>query len=118
MQDARYAMDFQFLNEQDGLFGSPAQSKPAPTAVADSDGKLWFATSGHIVSIDPATVRKEQPPPNVLLPAVRVNGSALQYDKDIRVDSRRLKNVEFDYIGVNLKSPDRVVYQYTLGGKT
>ena len=94
MQDARYAMDFQFLNQQDGLFGSPAQSKPAPTAVADSDGKLWFATSGHIVSIDPATVRKEQPPPNVLLQAVRVNGSALQYDKDIRVDSRRFKNLE------------------------
>jgi signal transduction histidine kinase len=117
MEDARYAMDFQFLNEQEGLFGSPAQSKPAPTAVADSDGKLWFATSGHIVSIDPATVRKEQPPPNALLQAVRVNGSAVQYDKDIRVDSRRFKNLEFDYIGVNLKSPDRVVYQYMLGGQ-
>src|SRR5262249_48750807 len=42
IKDPRYLMDYQFLSEQDGLFGSPAQSKPAPTAVVDTDGRLWF----------------------------------------------------------------------------
>src|SRR5262249_34548718 len=116
MHDARYPMEFQLLNEQDGLSGSPAQSKPAPTAVVDTAGMLWFATSGHIVSIDPAVVRKVQPPPNVLLQAVRLNGSPSMYEQDapITVASRRFKSLEFDYIGVDLKSPDRVVYQYML----
>jgi signal transduction histidine kinase/ligand-binding sensor domain-containing protein len=119
MRDPRYAMDFQFLNEQDGLFGSPAQSKPAPTVVADSNGTLWFATSGHIVSLDPASVRKVQPPPNVLLQAVRVNGSAVRFDEGapISVASRQFRSLEFDYIGVDLKSPDRVVYEYMLEGQ-
>ena len=119
MKDPRYAMDFQFLNEQDGLFGSPAQSKPAPTAVADTDGTLWFATSGHIVSFDPAAVRRQQPPPNVLLQAVRVNGSAMRYDDGVLVTvaSRQFRNLEFDFIGVDLNSPDRVVYEYMLEGQ-
>jgi len=119
IRDAHHAMDFQLLNEQDGLSGSPAQSKPAPTAVVDTAGILWFATSGHIVFIDPATVRKEQRPPNVLLQAVRLNGSAILFGQNapITVDSRKFKSLEFDYIGVDLKSPDRVVYQYMLEGQ-
>jgi signal transduction histidine kinase/ligand-binding sensor domain-containing protein len=119
VRDPQHAMDFQFFNERDGLTGSPAQSKPGPSAVIDTDGLLWFATSGHLVSIDPATVRSEQAAPNVLLQSILVNGSAVGYgeDKAITVDSRHLKNVEFDYIGVDLKSADRVVYQYMLEGQ-
>src|SRR5262249_38134405 len=116
MQDPHYAMDFQFLNEQDGLSGSPAQSKPAPTSVVDTARMLWFSTAGHMVSIDPAVVRKEQPPPNVLLQAVVLNGLPISYEQDapIAAASRKFKSLEFDYIGVDLKSPDRVAYQYML----
>jgi len=114
--DPRYVMDFQFLNERDGLFGSPAQGKPAPSAVIDADGRLWFGTSGHLVSIDPAVVRKERAAPAVLLQTVLVNGSVFQHEDDasITVDSRHLRNLEFDYIGVDLQSPERVTYQYML----
>lgn len=116
LEDARYAMDFQLLNEQDGIFGSPAQGKPSPSAVVDTDGILWFATSGHVVSLDPAKFQKEQPPPNVLLQAVRVNGSPVKYDQHgaVSVGSRLFKSLEFDYIGVDLKSPDRITYEYML----
>jgi signal transduction histidine kinase/streptogramin lyase len=119
LQDPQYAMDFQFLSDRDGLVGSPAQSKPTPSAVVDHDGKLWFATSGHLFSIDPKTVKKEQTTPNVLLQSVLVNGSVLNYvaGNSIAVDSRRLRNLEFDYIAVDLKSPNRVVYQYMLEGQ-
>jgi len=119
LQDPRHVMDFQFLNERDGLFGSPAQSKPTPSAVMDTDGKLWFATSGHLVSMDPTAVRGKQAAPNVLLQSVLVNGSAIRYDggASVVLDSRHLMNLEFDYIGIDLQSPDRVVYQYMLEGQ-
>jgi signal transduction histidine kinase len=119
LKDPHYTMDFQFLNERDGLFGSPAQSKPAPSAVVDTNGMLWFATSGHLVSIDPAVVRKEREAPNVRLQAVVLNGSVINFGdgSPIVVDSRHLKNLEFDYIGIDLKSPDRVAYQYMLEGQ-
>ena len=119
LKDPHYAMDFQFLNERDGLFGSPAQSKPTPSAVVDTNGTLWFATSGHLVSIDPAVVRKDRAAPNVLLQAVLMNGSPVQFDvgAPIVIDSRQIKTLEFDYIGIDLKSPDRVVYEYMLEGQ-
>jgi signal transduction histidine kinase/ligand-binding sensor domain-containing protein len=112
-------MDFQLLNERDGLLGSPAQSKPAPSAVMDADGILWFATSGHLVSINPATLKNEQPAPNVLLQNVRVNGLVVRHDEGsaIVVSSHDLHTPEFDYIAIDLKSPNRVVYQYMLEGQ-
>jgi len=119
LQSPGYAMDFQFLNERDGLLGSPAQSKPAPTAVIDASGILWFATSGHLVSIDPASFRRESVAPSVLLQGVRMNGRpvAQRPDASVVVGSRDLKSLEFDYIAVDLKSPNRVTYQYMLEGQ-
>jgi ligand-binding sensor domain-containing protein/anti-sigma regulatory factor (Ser/Thr protein kinase) len=112
-------MDFQLLNEQDGLIGTPAQNKPTPSAVIDTHGVLWFATSGHLVSLDPARLQRAVSTPKVLLQSVVVNGSVRPWSQDetIQEGSRRLKTLEFDYIGVDLNAPDRVVYQYMLEGE-
>ncbi len=117
-------MDFQLINEQDGLIGTPAQNKPTPSAVIDAEGLIWFATSGHLVSLDPGRVRRTTAMPQVLLQAMLVNGAAQVLSKDgtlqqgnIQESSRNLKTLEFDYIGVDLNAPDRVVYQYMLEGQ-
>jgi signal transduction histidine kinase/ligand-binding sensor domain-containing protein len=119
LTNPEHAMDFQFFSERDGLFGSPAQSKPTPSAVVDSEGKLWFATSGHLVSIDPAEVKNEQTAPQVLLQSVLVNGSVMRLSEAgaLRVEARHLHTLEFDYIAVDLRSPHRVQYQYRLDGQ-
>lgn len=119
IQDPHYGMDFQLLNEQDGLLGSPTQSKPTPSAVVDKSGLLWFATSGHLVSIDPALARRSVSIPNVLLESVVVNGEVHRYTQGdaINLGALPLKTLEFDYIGVDLSLPDRVVYQYMLEGQ-
>ncbi|AXC10357.1 Adenylate cyclase [Acidisarcina polymorpha] len=119
MEDPRYAMDFQLINDQDGLIGSPTQSKPAPSAVIDKTGVLWFATSGHLVAINPAAARQSGSTPNLLLQAIVVNGKVRSYTKGMPIteSSLRLKTLEFDYNGVDLNSPERVVYQYKLVGQ-
>jgi signal transduction histidine kinase len=119
VQTADYPMDFQLLNEQDGLVGTPAQSKPTPSAVIDKRGIIWFATSGHLVSIDPALVRRSEAKPNVVLESVVENGAVHRATEDasVTVGARGLKTLEFDYIGVDLNSPDRVTYQYMLEGQ-
>jgi len=92
------------------------RSKPTPSAVADKAGLLWFATSGHLVSIDPASVRTEEATRNVLVQSVLINGSVVRYADGLPLteDGRRLRKVQFEYIGVNLDAPDRVTYQYML----
>lgn len=119
MADARYAMDFQLLNERDGVLGTPAQNKPTPSAVADTSGTLWFATSGHLFALDPATVRGAPATPSVLLQSVVVNGVPRRYvpGEPVVIGPHELKTLEFDYIGVELSAPDRVAYQYLLEGQ-
>lgn len=116
---ASVAMDFQLLSEQDGMIGTPAQNKPTPSAVIDGNGVLWFATSGHLVSLDPARLQRAHSEPTVLLQAVLLNGAPanLSNHAAIQEGSRKLKTVEFDYIGIDLNAPDRVVYQYMLEGQ-
>ncbi len=112
-------MDFKLLNEQDGLIGTPAQNKPTPSAVMDGRGVLWFATSGHLVSLDPAQLQRSHTEPTVLLQAILLNGSPLPLANTATIEdgSRRLKTLEFDYIGIDLNAPDRVAYQYMLEGQ-
>jgi signal transduction histidine kinase len=114
-----YAMDFQILSEQDGLIGSPAQNKPTPSAVVDRSGLMWFATSGHLVSIDPALIREEQSKPNLQLQTVILNGKPVGFQKDVAITqgSLGLKTLEIDYNGVDLNSPERVSYQFMLEGE-
>jgi signal transduction histidine kinase/ligand-binding sensor domain-containing protein len=119
LRNSAHAMDFQFFNERDGIFGSPAQSKPTPSAVMDTDGKLWFATSGHLVSIDPANIGNERSSPQVVLQNALVNGSVMPVEENgtFTVEGRHLQNLEFDYIAVDLRSPNRITYQYMLEGQ-
>ena len=120
IQQPKYAMDYQLLNEQDGLIGAPTQSKPTPSAIVDKSGLLWFATSGHLVSIDPALARREFSTPSVQVQSVAVNGVVRRTTTEgepISLGSIPLKTLEFDYIGVDLNSPDRVAYQYMLEGQ-
>lgn len=119
VENPDYAMDFQLLNEQDGLVGAPAQSKPTPSAVIDKRGLLWFATSGHLVSIDPALARRSESKPNVVLESVVENGVVHRTaeGESVTVGALGLKTLEFDYIGIDLSSPDRVSYQYMLEGQ-
>ena len=116
IQKPGYAMDFQLLNEQDGLIGTPSQNKPTPSAVVDSLGVLWFATSGHLVSLDPKLAKRQISTPNVLLQAILVNSVARSYSTStpIKLGSKSLKSLEFDYIGIDLSAPDSVVYEYML----
>jgi two-component sensor histidine kinase len=116
LHNDRYAMDFQLLNERDGVLGTPAQSKPTPSAVVDRSGLLSFATSGHLVSIDPGSVREREATPNVLLQSVAINGSVVQYVDGMPLieDGRRLRTVRFEHIGVDLHAPDRISYEYML----
>ena len=118
LRDHNYAMDFQLLQERDGLIGTPAQSKPGPSAIVDRDGLLWFATSGHLVAISPAAVRQRRAAPTVLLQSVLVNGSEVDsLGTTIARNSRDLKTLQLNYIGLDLQSPDQVIYQYMLEGE-
>ncbi len=104
---------FDFL---DGLPGVPAQFRPIPTAAEGSDGRLWFATTSGVVSIDPARIRRNPTPPPVAIATVTaderahgVGGATLRLPPGTR-------NLQIAYTALSLSIPERVRFRYRLEG--
>ncbi len=79
------------------------------------DGRLWFATVGGAVAIDPARLSVNTVPPRVHIEEVAVDGDALPRGAKgtIAPGNHRL---EFRFAGLSPSAPARVRYRYRLEG--
>jgi len=116
LRDLKYRMLAEIFDFRDGISGAPAQLRPTPTAIADSAQRIWFATAGNVASVDPAAVPTPGAAPRIAFEAIRSDGSDHPVDGtgQIRV---RAHNLEIDYVGISLTSPQRVRYRYRLSGE-
>ncbi|HKA37215.1 MAG TPA: two-component regulator propeller domain-containing protein, partial [Thermoanaerobaculia bacterium] len=82
-------------------------------SVRARDGRLWFATVGGAVAIDPARLLANTVPPPIHIEEVLVDGEALPrgVSGTIASGNRRL---EFRYAGLSLGEPAGVRYRYRL----
>jgi signal transduction histidine kinase/ligand-binding sensor domain-containing protein len=113
--------DFDLLDERQGVMGTATQMKPTPSAVADRTGLLWFATSGNVFSLSPSSFVMRRSVPAVAVEQVILNGSPVldreHLNAHITTRADRLRTLEFDYIGIDLASPESVGYRYILEGE-
>jgi signal transduction histidine kinase len=84
------------------------------------DGLLWFATDRGLARIDPRISPPVAPLPPVIIETIRIDGSEVSAagsstHHSIRMEpgSRRL---EIEYTGLNLTSPNRVLFRYRMEG--
>jgi signal transduction histidine kinase len=114
LHDPAYKVGYELFDYADGLPG-PVQQVASPTAVEGTDGRLWFATVGGLVSIAPGKLTKNKLPPGVLVRSVSASGQ--QYPPGPNVLLPALSNnVQVDYTGLSLSVPDRVLFRYRLDG--
>ncbi len=119
LQDPKHAVKVTVFDENDGLVGQPTQFKRTPSAVADTHGRLWFATAGDVVSLDPGKLGRSRALSDVLIESVLVDGKPVlsapgRPGAIVHTDSGRLHDLEINYIGINLSAPDRIYYRYRL----
>ena len=79
------------------------------------DGRLWFATVGGAVAIDPARLGVNTVPPRVHIEEVSVDGAALEGGAK-RVIVSGNHRLEFRFVGLSPSAPGRVRYRYRLEG--
>lgn len=82
------------------------------------DGRLWFACSKGLVSVDPARIQSNPLPPPVVIDSLWVDGqsqSLAERASPIRLapDHQRL---EFRFAGLSYVSPTKVQFKYQLLG--
>lgn len=109
-------LEYELLDALDGLPGIPAQFRPIPTATAGTGGRLWFATTGGVVSLDPAAMRRNPLPPPVAIRELRVDGQAQPLaGGDLRLPAGT-GNLQIGYTALSLSVPERVRFRYRLEG--
>ncbi|ADV82550.1 sensor histidine kinase [Terriglobus saanensis] len=115
------SFDYDILDDRQGVEGTATQIKPTPSAVADKNGLLWFSMSGAIYSVDSEALSLRKSVPVLSLQNVSMNGITIM-DREhaptlVTTSAASLKELEIDYIGIDLSAPEKVSYQYMLEGE-
>jgi signal transduction histidine kinase/ligand-binding sensor domain-containing protein len=113
--DAAYGVQTETFNYLDGVPGPAVQVRPTPSAVEGTDGRLWFALQGGVVSIDPSHIKRNTLPPPVTIWSISSGG--LEYAP---LAMTRLpihtNNVRIGYTAGSLTVPERIRFRYKLEG--
>ncbi|MEX2116121.1 MAG: triple tyrosine motif-containing protein, partial [Bacteroidota bacterium] len=98
-----------------GLIVSEVGGGGNPRVWRTKDGLLWFSSERGLVRIDPATLRKNSVPPDVVIERVTVDNNPVRADTLVVVNPGNTK-VEFEYTGISFSAPERVRFQHRLVG--
>ena len=112
-KDPAYRVHCEIFDVLDGLTGTAVQTRPNPTAVASSDGRLWFLTYDGIFQIDPDHLFRNNTPPSVFIRSV--NSGGVIYPSGVNMPPGTT-NVSIEYTAPNLSVPERVHFRYMLDG--
>jgi signal transduction histidine kinase len=114
LKNSAYQVKGEHFGVREGLPGFPFQLRPLNTAIEGSDGRLWFATSGGVVWLDPARLEKKNvPPPPTTIQSVSADdknyplGAALKFPA-------HTASVQISYAAISLSDPAGVHFRYKL----
>jgi ligand-binding sensor domain-containing protein len=114
-------LEYELFDDREGITGTATALKPTPSVAADRDGTLWFSMSGELISLQPQLASTPRPIPPLIIERVTVNGLPL-IDREhpipvIPLQSSRIRELEIDYIGIDMAAPEKIVYRYLLEGE-
>lgn len=107
---------WELFGEADGMASSQCNGAAGQPAAIDEAGRLWFATAGGPVLVDPAHVNDlSRIEPGVRIEHLRADGRELPPATEL-VLPRRVQRLEVQYVGLNFQIPRKIRYRYRLEG--
>jgi signal transduction histidine kinase/CheY-like chemotaxis protein/ligand-binding sensor domain-containing protein len=102
-------------NQGDGLrsFSLSNTGFQHPNSFLTRDGRVWFTTARGVASINPADIRINETPPQVVLEAALANRAGMQPNDVVDADRR---NFEFHYTAMSFIAPHQTLFQRKLEG--
>jgi ligand-binding sensor domain-containing protein/signal transduction histidine kinase len=111
---------------EDGLPSLECQGGFQPSGYKSPDGRLWFPTIKGLVAVDPAKVRQNASPPNVVIEAVIADGlpdSTTNAAGQLRISAAGEtvipagnQRLEFQYTALSFAAPKGVRFKCRLEG--
>lgn len=115
IRDPSHRVQHETFNYLDGVPGIAYLGHAQPAGLEAPDGRLWFAMTGGIVSIDPAhLVRSALPPPVSIW---GLSSGTEHFGRSAAVELPvHTTDVQIDYSAGSLTVPERVRFRYRLLG--
>ncbi|MEM7054585.1 MAG: diguanylate cyclase, partial [Pseudomonadota bacterium] len=111
-------VDVRLFDELDGLRSTQFVGGFAPSSWKSSDGRLWFPTNRGLVGVTPGQAQSAPQTLNLLIEAVRVNGTAMDFNPSQINQPLRLpaeaRTLEIDYTAPALGVPERIAFRYQM----
>jgi signal transduction histidine kinase/ligand-binding sensor domain-containing protein len=116
VRDPAHPVQSETFNYLDGVPGAAVQLRPQPSAIATTDGRIWFSMTGGIVSIDPSQlVRNTLPPPVTIWSLVSDKVRYPNMGAALRLPIHTTE-LQIEYSAGSLTVPERVRFRYRLEG--
>jgi len=84
-------------------------------AIKDPQGKIWFGSDKAMVAYDPSMEYPYQRPPVLGITSIKINDEEKDISDKITLSPGYYK-IKVDFLGISLKEPALVTYQYKLEG--
>jgi hypothetical protein len=113
LKNSAYHVKGEHFGTREGLPGFPAQLRPLNTAIEGTDGRLWFATSGGVVWLDPARPEKNVPPPPITIQSISADDKNYQVASEPKFPAHT-SSVQINYAAISVSDPAAVHFRYKL----
>lgn len=110
-----HRVSYRRFNYLDGLPGAPQMSITNSTAVATTDGRLWFATDNGLAWIDPSQIDKNLVPPPVSIVAITTERGSHPIQRKLQFGPHT-NAIQIEYTALSFSIPERVKFRYKLEG--
>jgi signal transduction histidine kinase/streptogramin lyase len=113
LKNPAYQVKGDHFGTREGLPGYAFQLRPLNTAIEGTDGRLWFATNGGIVWLDPASPKKNLPQPPITIQSIAADDKSYPLGSEIRLPAHT-SSVQIGYTAISLADPTAVRFRYKL----
>jgi len=107
-------LSFVAYGSSDGIHFANAGRLANPRLVRTLDGRLWISTEDGAATINPAQIRTNTKPPQVVVEQIVVDGKPVE-PVGGRIEFRG-REVQLDYAALSLAIPEAVRFKYKLEG--
>lgn len=116
VRDPSHRVACETFDYLDGVPGTAVQLRPQPSVIEATDGRLWFLTTGGIVSIDATRQVRNSLPPPVTIWSLTSGATRHPYVGEALQLPVHTTDLQIEYSAGSLTVPERVRFRYRLEG--
>jgi ligand-binding sensor domain-containing protein/two-component sensor histidine kinase len=111
--------------KEDGMLNTECNGGRQPSALKDSDGRIWFPTLDGVAIVDPRLLKSNPVPPPVVIETVAVDRTAVPEPQKLAAmhDPQKVitvqpsqTSVDITYTGLSFIKSDQIRFRYKLDG--